>query len=162
MVLTNLGYNVTAVTRKTEHNDYLKSIGAINIINSNEFEKEPRPLDKGLWDCAVDTVGGKILANVLAQTKDSGIVAACGNAANIKLNTTVMPFINRGVKLWGIDSVTLSKKRREFVWSQVTKLVDFKLLEKNTKIVNLEGLLKIFPDMLNGNTSGRTIVDLNK
>ena len=66
------------------------------------------------------------------------------------------------MKLWGIDSVTLSKKRREFVWSQVTKLVDFKLLEKNIKIVNLEGLLKIFPDMLIGKTSGRTIVDLNK
>ena len=112
MVLAKLGFNVTAVTRKTEHNEYLKSIGAKNIINSSDFEKDPRPLDKGLWDCAVDTVGGKILANVLAQTKESGIVAACGNASDIKLNTTVMPFIIRGVKLWGINSVNTSKKKK--------------------------------------------------
>ena len=162
MVLSKLGYNVSAVTGKKDKSGYLKELGANNIIDRKDLEGEPRVLGKGLWDGVVDTVGGVILSNVLSQTRHSGIVAACGNAANIKLNTTVMPFIIRGVKLWGIDSVTLSKKRREFVWSQVTKLVDFKLLEKNTKIVNLEGLLKIFPDMLNGNTSGRTIVDLNK
>ena len=162
MVLAKFGYNVTAVTGKKDKSDYLKKLGAKNIVDRKELEGEPRILGKGLWDGVVDTVGGVILSNVLSQTRHSGIVAACGNAANITLNTTVMPFIIRGVKLWGIDSVTLSKKRREFVWSQVTKLVDFKLLEKNTKIVNLEGLLKIFPDMLNGNTSGRTIVDLNK
>jgi len=102
------------------------------------------------------------LANAISQTRHSGIVAACGNAANIKLNTTVMPFIIRGVKLWGIDSVMISKKRREFVWSQVSKLIDFKILEKNIKIINLEKLLNIFPDMLNGKTSGRTLIDLNK
>ena len=162
MVLTNLGYNVTAVTRKTEHNDYLKSIGAKNVINSNEFEKEPKPLDKGLWDCAVDTVGGKILANVLAQTKDSGIVAACGNASDIKLNTTVMPFIIRGVKLWGINSVNTSKKRREFVWGEVSKLIDFEKLEQSIKTISLEELLNIYPKMLKGETSGRYIIDLNK
>ena len=120
MILAKLGYNVTAVTGKSEHNEYLKSIGAKSIINRAEFDKEPRPLDKGLWDCAVDTVGGKILANVLAQTKDGGIVAACGNASDYKLNTTVMPFIIRGVKLWGINSVNTSKKRREFVWNEAS------------------------------------------
>ena len=102
------------------------------------------------------------MANAISQTKHSGIVAACGNAANIKLNTTVMPFIIRGVKLWGIDSVTISKQRREFVWSQVSNLIDFKLLEKNVKAVNLEELLNIFPEMLNSKTSGRVLVDLNK
>jgi len=162
MVLSKLGYNVTAVTRKTEHNDYLKSIGATNVINSNEFEKEPKPLDKGLWDCAVDTVGGKILANVLAQTKDSGIVAACGNASDIKLNTTVMPFIIRGVKLWGINSVNTSKKRREFVWKEASKLIDFEKLEQSVKMVSLEELLDVYPKMLKGETSGRYIIDLNK
>ena len=75
----------------------------------------------------------KILSNAISQTRPSGIVAACGNAANIKLNTTVMPFIIRGVKLWGIDSVMISKKRREFIWSQVLNFIDFKFLEKNTK-----------------------------
>ena len=73
-----------------------------------------------------------------------------------------MPFIIRGVKLWGIDSVMVSKKRREFVWSQVNELINFKFLEKHTKIVNLEELLYIFPDMLNAKTSGRILVDLNK
>ena len=162
MVLAKLGFNVTAVTRKTEHNEYLKSIGAKNIINSSDFEKDPRPLDKGLWDCAVDTVGGKILANVLAQTKESGIVAACGNASDIKLNTTVMPFIIRGVKLWGINSVNTSKKRREFVWREASKLIDFNKLDQSIKTISLEELLDIYPKMLKGETSGRYIIDLNK
>ena len=162
MVLSKLGYNVTAATRKTEHNEYLKSIGAKNIINSSDFEKDPRPLDKGLWDCAIDTVGGKILANVLAQTRDSGIVAACGNASDIKLNTTVMPFIIRGVKLWGINSVNTSKKRREFVWSEVSKLIDFEKLDQSIKTISLEKLLDVYSKMLKGETSGRYIIDLNK
>ena len=162
MVLSKLGYNVSAVTGKKDQSDYLKTLGAKNIIDRKDFEGEPKVLGKGMWDGVVDTVGGIILANAISQTKHSGIVAACGNAANIKLNTTVMPFIIRGVKLWGIDSVMISKKRREFIWSQVSNLVDFKLLEKNIKIVNLEGLLNTFPDMLNGKTSGRTLVDLNK
>jgi alcohol dehydrogenase/acrylyl-CoA reductase (NADPH) len=162
MVLAKLGYNVTAVSRKSDHNDYLKSIGATTILNSNEFEKDPRPLDKGLWDCAVDTVGGKILSNVLAQTKDGGIVAACGNAADIKLNTTVMPFIIRGVKLWGISSVSTSQKRREFIWNEASKLIDFKKLEPSVKIISLEKLIDVYSKMLNGETSGRYVIDLNK
>ena len=162
MVLAKLGYNVTAVTRKLEHNEYLKSIGAKNILNSNDFEKDPRPLDKGLWDCAVDTVGGKILSNVLAQTKESGIVAACGNASDIKLNTTVMPFIIRGVKLWGINSVNTSKKRREFIWKEASKLIDFGKLDKSIKVISLEELLEVYPKMLKGETSGRYIIDLKK
>ena len=162
MVLSKFGYNVTAVTGKKDKAEYLKELGAKNIIDRKELEIEPKVLGKGLWDGVVDTVGGVVLANAISQTKHSGIVAACGNAANIKLNTTVMPFIIRGVKLWGIDSVALSKKRREFVWSQVSDLIDFKLLEKNVKTVNLEELLNIFPDMLNGKTSGRILVDLNK
>ena len=162
MVLSKLGYNVSAVTSKKDQSDYLKTIGAKNILERKDFEGEPKILGKGLWDGVVDTVGGTILANAISQTRHSGIVAACGNAANIKLNTTVMPFIIRGVKLWGIDSVMISKKRREFIWSQVSKLIDFKILEKNIKIINLEELLNIFPDMLNGKTSGRTLIDLNK
>ena len=162
MILAKLGYNVTAVTGKSEHNEYLKSIGAKNIINRAEFDKEPRPLDKGLWDGAVDTVGGQILANVLAQTKESGIVASCGNAADIKLNTTVMPFIIRGVKLWGINSVNTSIKRREFLWNEAAKLINFDLLSQSIKEISLDGLLDVYPKMLKGETSGRYIVDLNK
>ena len=162
MVLSKFGYNVTAVNGKKNKSDYLKELGAKNIIDRKDFEGEPRILGKGLWDGVIDTVGGVILSNAISQTKHSGIVAACGNAANIKLNTTVMPFILRGVKLWGIDSVMVSKKRREFVWSQVSDLIDFKFLEKHTKIVTLEELLNIFPDILKGEITGRVLVDLNK
>ena len=162
MILSKFGYNVTAVTGKKDKSNYLKELGAKNIIDRKELEGEPRILGKGLWDGVVDTVGGVILANAISQTKPSGIVAACGNASNIKLNTTVMPFIIRGVKLWGIDSVMISKKRREFVWSQVADLIDFKFLEKHIKTVSLEELLNIFPNMLKGEISGRVLVDLNK
>ena len=162
MILSKFGYNVAAVTGKKNKSDYLKELGAKNIIDRKELEGEPRILGKGLWDGAVDTVGGVILSNVISQIKPNGIIAVCGNAANIKLNTTVMPFIIRGVKLWGIDSVMISKKRREFVWSQVADLIDFKFLEKHTKTVNLEELLNIFPNILKGEIAGRVLVDLNK
>ena len=162
MILNKLGCNVTAVTRKESNVEYLKSIGAKNIINTSDLNKEARPLDKGLWDGAVDTVGGQVLSNVLAQTKEGGIVSACGNAADIKLNTTVMPFIIRGVKLWGINSVNTSIKRREFLWNESSNLIDFGLLSKSIKEINLESLLDTFPKMLKGETSGRYIVDLNK
>ena len=162
MILNKFGYNVTAVTGKTSNEEYLKSLGAKNIINKADLDKDPRPLDKGLWDGVVDTVGGKILANTLAQTRDNGIVAACGNAADYKLNTTVMPFIIRGVKLWGINSVTASIERREFVWSEVKNIIDFDKLEESVKILNLEDLIDVYPKMLKGETSGRYIVDLNK
>tara|TARA_B110000438_G_scaffold283968_1_gene312550 strand:+ start:3205 stop:4206 length:1002 start_codon:yes stop_codon:yes gene_type:complete len=162
MVLSKLGYNVTAVTGKKDSQGFLKELGAKNIIERKEFEGEPKLLGKGLWDGVVDTVGGNILANAISQTKQNGIVAACGNAGGIKLNTTVMPFIIRGVKLWGIDSVMVSKKRREFIWSQVSELVDFKILEKNTKTVSLEELINVFPKMLKGEISGRVLVDPNK
>ena len=162
MILNKLGCNVTAVTGKESNKEYLKSIGAKNIINTSDINKEARPLDKGLWDGAVDTVGGQILANVLAQTKDGGIVAVCGNAADIKLNTTVMPFIIRGVKLWGINSVNASKKRREFVWNEASKLIDFEKLDKSIKTIRLEELLDVYSQMLRGETSGRYIIDLNK
>ena len=162
MILNKFGYNVTAVTSKKENNDYLKSLGAKNIINTSDLNKEPRPLDKGLWDGAVDTVGGNILANVLAQTNETGIVAACGNAADIKLNTTVMPFIIRGVKLWGINSVNASIKRRTFMWNEAINLIDFELLGKSIKEISLKELLEVYPKMLKGQTSGRYIVNLNK
>ena len=162
MMLSKLGCNVTAVTGKNTNTDYLKSIGAKNVINTSELTKDSRPLDKGLWDGAVDTVGGKVLENILAQTKDGGIISACGNAADIKLNTTVMPFIIRGVKLWGINSVTASIKRRQFLWNEASKLLDFEILEKSIKEIKLDEVINIFPKMLKGETSGRYIVNLDK
>ena len=162
MILNKLGCNVTAVTGKDSNADYLRSIGAKNVINTSELTKEARPLDKGLWDGAVDTVGGKVLENILSQTKDGGIVSACGNAAGIKLNTTVMPFIIRGVKLWGINSVNASLPRRQFLWNEASKLIDFELLEKSVKEISLDDLNNIYGKMLKGETSGRYIINLNK
>ncbi len=162
MALSKLGYNVTAVTGKPESADILKKLGAKNIVNRSEFEGEAKLLGKAIWDGVVDTVGGNILAQAISQTKHSGIVAACGNAGGIKLNTNVMPFILRGVKLWGIDSIQVSMKRREFVWSQVERLIDFKVLEENVQVIDMVELINTFPKMLKGQTSGRIVVDVNK
>ena len=162
MALTKLGYNVTAVTGKDSKTDYLKSLGAKNIVNRAEFDKDPRLLDKGLWDGVVDTVGGKILANAIVQTKPNGIVAVCGNANNNELNTSVVPFMLRGIKLWGMDSANCSIKRREFIWGEASNLIDFDLLEKSILTVSLEELLETYPKILKGEISGRVLVDLNK
>ena len=162
MILAKFGYKVTALTGKKDKKEFLKELGASNILERKELEGEHRNLDKGLWDGVVDTVGGKILANAISQTKPAGIVAACGLAASYKLETTVMPFIIRGVKLWGIDSVMCSKKRREFIWNEAANLINFKILEKYIKIVGLEELINIFPDILQGKIAGRVLVDVKK
>ena len=162
MALTKLGYNVTAVTGKESKTDYLKSLGAKNVVNRSEFDKDPRLIDKGLWDGVVDTVGGKILANAIVQTKPSGIIAVCGNANNNELNTSVIPFMLRGIKLWGMDSASCSIKRREFIWSEASKLIDFDLLEKSIVTVSLEELIETYPKILKGEIAGRVLVDLNK
>ena len=162
MALTKLGYNVTVVTGKDSKTDYLKSLGAKNVVNRAEFDKDPRLIDKGLWDGVVDTVGGKILANAIVQTKPNGIIAVCGNANNNELNTSVIPFMLRGIKLWGMDSANCSIKRREFIWAEASKLIDFDLLEKSILTVSLEELLETYPKILKGEISGRVLVDLNK
>ena len=161
MALTKLGYNVTAVTGKDSKSDYLKSLGAKNIVNRAEFDKDPRLIDKGLWDGVVDTVGGKILANAIVQTKPNGIVAVCGNANNNELNTSVIPFMLRGIKLWGMDSANCSIKRREFIWGEASNLIDFDLLEKSILTVGLDELIETYPKILKGEISGRVLVDLN-
>ena len=162
MILSKMGYDVHAVTGKKDKNDYLKDLGAKNIIDRKEFDGESKLLEKGVWDGVVDTVGGSALTKIFAQTKPGGIVAACGNAADIKLNTTVMPFIIRGVKLWGINSVTASIKRRQFLWNEASKLIDFELLNKSVKEISLEELIDVYPKMLKGETSGRYIINLEK
>ena len=162
MALTKLGYNVTAVTGKDSKTDYLKSLGAKNVVNRADFDKDPRPIDKGLWDGVVDTVGGKILANAIAQTRPNGIIAVCGNANSNELNTNLLPFMLRGIKVWGMDSANCSIKRREFIWAEAAKLVDFEVLEKSILTVSLDELLETYPKILKGEISGRVLVDLNK
>ena len=162
MVLSKMGYIVHAVTGKKDKNDYLKDLGAKNIIERKEFLGESKLLEKGMWDGVVDTVGGESLTKILAQTKPTGIVAACGNAGGIKLNTSVMPFIIRGVKLWGIDSSASSIKRREFAWNEAKNLIDFNKLKSLTKEHSLEDLMNVYPKMLKGELFGRVVVNPNK
>jgi acrylyl-CoA reductase (NADPH) len=162
MVLTKMGYDVHAVTGKKDKNDYLKDLGAKNIIDRKEFEGESKLLEKGIWDGVVDTVGGAALTKILAQTKPGGIIAACGNAGGIKINTTVMPFIIRGVKLWGIDSSGSSIKRREFIWNEAIKLINFDKLKNFTKELSFNDLLETYPKLLKGEFFGRAVVNPNK
>ena len=162
MVLNKMGYNVTAVTGKDSKANYLKSLGAKTVINRSEFDKDPRLIDKGFWDGVVDTVGGKILANAIVQTNSNGIIAVCGNASTNELNTNVIPFMLRGIKMWGMDSANCSIKRREFIWSEAANLIDFNLLEKSIQTVSLEELIDTYPKILKGEISGRILVDLNK
>ena len=162
MVLSKMGYDVHAVTGKKDKHDYLKDLGAKNIIDRKDFEGESKLLEKGIWDGVVDTVGGLALTKIFAQTKPGGIVAACGNAGGIKINTTVMPFIIRGVKLWGIDSSGSSIKRREFIWNEASKLIDFTKLKSLTKELSFNELLETYPKLLKGEYFGRAIVNPNK
>jgi len=162
LALSKLGYNVSAVTGKKNKSDFLKSLGANNIVDRSELDQDARPIDKGLYDGVVDTTGGKILAKALSHTRPNGIVAACGLASSYKLETTVMPFIIRGVKLWGIDSVTAPAKRREFLWSQATTYIDFNQLSEGVQEWGLEDLVQNSSEILKGQISGRVIVNVNK
>ncbi len=162
MALSKLGYNVTALTGKKDKESFLKNLGAKSILDRSEMEKETRPLDAGLYDGVADTVGGKILSKVLTHVKPNGIVAACGLANSPKLETTVMPFIIRGVKLWGIDSNLASMKRKEFIWSQVPNLIDFNKLEPIVTTWGLQDLVDQSSKILKGEIAGRVLVDVNK
>ena len=162
MALSKMGYEVHAVTGKKEKHEYLKKLGAKNILDRNQFLGESKLLEKGLWDCVVDTVGGEGLTKILAQTKPGGIVALPGNAGGNKISTNVMPFVIRGVKLWGIDSSGASVKRKEFVWNEASKLIDFSLIDNSIKEVSLKELLEVFPKILKGQLTGRIIVNPSK
>ena len=119
-------------------------------------------MEKGRFGGAIDNLGGEILSWLTRTVNVGGNIASVGLAGGIELNTTVMPFIIRGVKLWGIDSVNASVKRREFIWNEASKLIDFKKLEESIKEIGLEELLDIYPKMLEGKTSGRYIINVNK
>ena len=162
MVLSKMGCNVTALTGKMDKADYLRELGAKNVVDRKEFEGEAKLIGKGTWDGVVDTVGGNILANAISQTKLKGIVAVCGNASGNKLNTSVVPFFLRAVKLWGVDSINVSNKRKEFVWGEIANLVDFNVIEKYVQVIGLEELVSTFPKMLSGKLEKKILIDVNK
>ena len=159
MILSKLGFRVTALTGKTDQIDYLESLGASSIIMRNEMEEQGKPLQKGLYQGGVDTVGGNILSNFISQTSQRGAITCCGNVAGDKLQTSVFPFILRGVSLIGIDSAESLLEVKKEIWKNFSK--DWKIdLEKITKEVRLDSLSDEVEKILKGEQVGRIRVNL--
>jgi len=165
LLLSQLGYQVTAVSGKAAEADYLKSLGASEVLNRSDFESDPKPLGKELFAGCVDSCGGKILANVLSMTKGRGTVAACGLAGGMALPTTVAPFILRGVTLAGIESVFLPTEKRLTAYNKFSPLLTpdkLALVSGDGQTVGLGELPGLGGKMLKGEVKGRYIVDLAK
>ncbi len=159
-VLAKLGFHVIASTGRPEEEGYLKQLGASEIIARAELSAEPRALGKERWIGGVDSVGSKTLANVIAQTKYGGAVAACGLAAGMDLPTSVAPFILRGISLLGIDSVQLPMPRRKQAWERLARDLDVKKLAAMTETIPLSGVRKAAEDILAGKVRGRLVVEI--
>lgn len=161
-VLAARGYEVHAVTGKQESGDYLKQLGAAAIVPRKELEEaEQRPLLSERWAGAVDTVGGKILAAVLAHLMQGGCVAATGLASSPQLNTTVIPFLLRGVRLVGIDSVLCPFERRQAAWQRLAVELPKDHLEQMITMIRLDDLPAKADEILAGRVQGRLVVDLS-
>lgn len=160
-LLAQLGYTVAAVTGRVQQNgSLLEKLGASQIIDRSEFEAATRPLEKQLWAGAVDTVGSKVLAKVLAQMDYNGTVAACGLAGGFDLPTTVMPFILRNVRLQGIDSVNCPREKRIAMWDKIAKLLPADYFEQACTEITLSEAAKYAEDITNGQVTGRVVVKL--
>ena len=161
-VLARLGYAVAAVTGRAETYQYLKDLGAATIIDRAEFADLPkRPLGNARWAGAIDAAGGNTLANVLAGMAYGGAVAACGNAGGVELRTTVLPFILRGVRLLGIDSVMCPPARRRLAWERLTGDLPMDKLDEMTSVAPLGAVAELGGRILKGRVRGRLVVDVN-
>ena len=162
-MLAGLGYHVVALTGKPQEEDYLRSLGAAELRLRDTIDPATtRPLDVGLWAGAVDNVGGDILAWVLSTMKQAGTVASIGNAQSIKLNTTVFPFILRGVTLVGIDSVMAPREERIEAWRRLARDLDPARLELMTREIGLGEAIDTAAALLEGKVRGRVVVDVNR
>ncbi|MFO0990665.1 MAG: MDR family oxidoreductase [Hyphomicrobiales bacterium] len=159
-VLAKLGFTVVASTGRLEETDYLKGLGAASVIDRNEFNTPVKPLAKARWAAAVDSVGSTTLANVLSQTNPEGTVAACGLAQGMDLPTSVAPFILRGVKLIGVNSVTCPKARRIEAWRRLASDLDLGKLRGLSRHVKLDDVPHVAAEIVAGKIRGRVIVDL--
>lgn len=159
-LLAKLGYRVVASTGRVSEEAYLKSLGAAEIIDRAELSSPGRPMGKERWAGAVDPVGSHTLANVLAQVKYDGVVAACGLAQGPDLPASVMPFILRGVTLKGIDSVNLPKERRIEAWNRLAKDLDFAKLDAMIVNATLEEVPALGQSIIEGKVRGRVVVTL--
>lgn len=160
-LLAALGHEVTAVTGRPSEHDYLRSLGASAFLSREEMTVDAKPLESETWAGAVDTVGSTMLAKILAQTKHSGVVTACGLAGGTDLPTTVMPFILRNVRLQGIDSVMAPIEVRERAWSRLATDLPPGMLDAMTEVVAMSSLVDKGPEILAGKVRGRLVVDPN-
>lgn len=160
-LLAQLGYRVVASSGRAAEADYLQSLGAAEVIGRDVLDRDARPLEKGRWAGGVDSVGSKTLATLLAETKDEGAVAACGLAGGTDLPTTVMPFILRGVRLLGVNSVTCPSARRDQAWQRLAQDLDMEKLKAMTTVEPLTRVPELAEDVLKGQVRGRVVIDVN-
>lgn len=160
-ILASLGYRVVASTGRAETHDYLKGLGAAEIIDRATIATPSgKPLESERWAAAVDSVGGATMAAILPQMKYKGVVAACGLAGGTKLETSVIPFIIRGVALLGVDSVACPLFRRKIAWARLTKDLPMAKLDGMIERATLEDLPRLGKAILDGQVKGRVVVDL--
>ena len=166
ILLSELGYNVVAVTGKSSSIDWLKQLGATECVPRADFEVDAKPLAKEIYSGCVDAVGGKVLANVLSLMKYNGVVAACGLAGGMNLATTVAPFILRGVQLAGVDSVYAERNIREKMYERFGSILaqssKWAAITDDTQVLTLEQVPEVASKMLKGETRGRYIVKPNQ
>ncbi|HEX4781070.1 MAG TPA: MDR family oxidoreductase [Usitatibacter sp.] len=161
-LLSARGYRVVASTGKLSEGDYLRALGAAEIIDRKTLSEPGKPLQKERWGAVVDSVGSHTLANACAQTVSEGVVAACGLAQGMDFPVTVAPFILRGVTLRGINSVYASREQREKAWDHLSRELDREALEAMSAEIGLTEAIARAPDILAGKVRGRLVVDVNR
>jgi acrylyl-CoA reductase (NADPH) len=160
-LLARLGYRVVAATGRTSEADYLKGLGAAEIIDRSELSEPGRPLGKERWVAAIDSVGSHTLANVCAGLHADGAVAACGLAQGMDFPATVAPFILRGVSLLGINSVTRPRAERVEAWDRLARDLDIAQLDAITREIGLGEAIAVAGDLLAGKVRGRVVVNVD-
>ncbi|WP_336799360.1 acrylyl-CoA reductase (NADPH) [Kaistia sp. MMO-174] len=159
-LLAGLGYHVVASTGRPEEADYLKGLGASEIIPRSDLNGAGKPLARERWIGAIDVVGGQTLANILSMIRYDGAVAACGLAGGLELPTTVAPFILRGVTLYGIDSVYVPKPVRIAAWDRLDRDLDRRKLAAMTKRIAFEDVIDAARQIVDGKVRGRLVVEV--
>ena len=161
-LLSRLGYTAVASTGKMAEADYLKSLGAADVIDRNTLSAPGKPLAKERWAGAVDSVGSHTLVNVCASTRYRGAVAACGLAGGMDFPATVAPFILRGITLYGIDSVMAPLDVRQSAWARLARDLDLAKLDAITSEIGLGDAVAAANDIVAGRVRGRVVVDVNR
>jgi len=161
-LLSKLGFTVVASSGRPQEAEYLRSLGAAEVIDRSSLSEPGKPLARERWAAVVDSVGSHTLANACAATKSEGAVAACGLAQGMDFPGSVAPFILRGVTLYGINSVTVPKAKRIAAYEQLSALVDLKTLEAISHEISLGEAIQYADALMKGTVRGRVIVDVNR